>query len=139
MNRVKPFVPSWWLPGAHLPTIWGKKFRRERLAHDRLERVATPDGDHLTLVRRGHAKAGTPHLLILHGLEGTIRAKYAHGLIAQAAQRGWSADLMMFRSCDGESNTARRLYHSGETTDVDFIARRLRDETPGAPLFVCGV
>lgn len=136
---MRPFVPSWWLPGAHLPTIWGKKFRRERLAHDRVERISTPDRDHLTLVRRGRARPGVPHLLVLHGLEGTMRAKYAHGLLEQAARRGWSADLLMFRSCDGELNSARRLYHSGETTDVDFIARRLRKETPDAALVVCGV
>ena len=38
------------LPGGHLPTVWGKKFRRQRLLHDRVERLTTPDGDHLTLV-----------------------------------------------------------------------------------------
>ena len=68
-----------------------------------------------------------------------MRAKYAHGLLDQAARRGWSADLLLFRSCDGELNSARRLYHSGETTDVDFVARRLSAEAPGAPLVVCGV
>lgn len=136
---MKPFRPAWWLPGPHLPTIWGKKMRRMVVAHDRMEVVTTPDGDHLTLVRMGHPQPGIPHLLILHGLEGTPRAKYAHGLLRGARACGWSGDLLLFRSCDGRSNSAPRLYHSGETSDLDFIARRLVTASPASPLLVCGV
>lgn len=127
------------MPGAHLPTIWGKKVRRRPPAHDRVERLTTPDGDHLTVARAGTPESGKRHLLVLHGLEGTINAKYAHGLIALARARGWSADLLLFRSCDGEINSARRLYHSGETTDLDYVARRLHATTPGIKLVICGV
>jgi predicted alpha/beta-fold hydrolase len=136
---ASPFTPAWWLPGPHLPTIWGKFGRRQPPVHDRLERLTTPDGDHLTLVRMGQPRAGVPHLLILHGLEGKVTAKYAHGMLAQAAARGWSGDLMMFRSCDGTLNSARRMYHSGETTDVDFVVRTLIARTPGLPLVIAGV
>jgi predicted alpha/beta-fold hydrolase len=134
-----PFVPAWWLPGAHLPTIWAKRGRRQPTVHDRIERVATPDSDHLTLLRMGVATDQAPHLLVLHGLEGTMHAKYAHGLLASAKRRGWTGDLMMFRTCDGEMNAARRMYHSGETGDVDFIARRIVAERHGQPVFVVGV
>ena len=127
------------LPGGHLPTVWGKKFRRQRLVHDRVERLTTPDGDHLTLARMGVAQPGVPHLLILHGLEGTIGAKYAHGMLELARRRGWSGDLLLFRTCDGEMNSARRLYHSGETTDTDFVVRHLNHCTPGLHLVICGV
>jgi len=133
------FRPAWWLPGPHLPTAWGKFGRRRPPVHDRLERVRTPDDDHITLARMGQVSEGRPHLLVLHGLEGKITAKYAHGLLDRARQRGWSGDLMMFRSCDGEVNSARRFYHSGETTDVDLIIRKLVDECPDIHLLVAGV
>jgi uncharacterized protein len=133
------FKPAWWLPGPHLPTIWGKMGRRRAPVHDRLERIATPDGDHLTLVRMGTISKGVPHLLILHGLEGKITAKYAHGLLEQARRIGWSGDMLMFRSCDGEVNTARRLYHSGETTDLDLVVRWLIAQHPDVRLGLCGV
>lgn len=133
------YRPAWWLPGPHLPTIWGKFGRRQPMMHDRLERWDTPDGDHLTLARAGIAKRGVPHLLVLHGLEGKLTANYAHGLLHQARSRGWSADLMMFRSCDGEVNRARRFYHSGETSDLDFVVRRLTMEHPETPLLIIGV
>jgi predicted alpha/beta-fold hydrolase len=45
----------------------------------------------------------------------------------------------MFRSCDGEVNSARRFYHSGETTDLDFVVRRLIDDHPELQLVMCGV
>lgn len=136
---ISKFTPAWWLPGPHLPTIWGKIARRRPPAHDRLERLATPDGDHLTLVRMGTVTPGVPHLLILHGLEGTVSAKYAHGMFVEARRKGWSADMLMFRSCDGEINSARRFYHSGETTDLDFVVRTLVERHPGLKLVLCGV
>lgn len=138
-ETVSAFRPAWWLPGPHLPTIWGKLARRQTTVHDRVERWPTTDGDHLTLLRMGSLTPGVPHLLILHGLEARVTAKYAHGLLAQARKRGWSGDLLMFRSCDGEVNSARRLYHSGETTDVDLVVRRLVSLAPGLPLVLCGV
>jgi hypothetical protein len=136
---ISKFKPAWWLPGPHLPTIWGKMARRRAPAHDRIERLATPDGDHVTLVRMGTITAGVPHLLILHGLEANTGAKYAHGMLAEARKAGWSGDLLMFRSCDGELNSARRFYHSGETTDLDFVVRSLIERNPEIRLVMCGV
>jgi predicted alpha/beta-fold hydrolase len=136
---ISKFKPAWWLPGPHLPTIWGKIARHRAPAHDRVERLTTPDGDHLTLLRMGTITAGVPHLLILHGLEANVTAKYAHGMLAEARRAGWSGDLLMFRSCDGELNSARRFYHSGETTDLDFVVRTLTERHPALRLVTCGV
>ena len=136
---ISNFKPAWWLPGPHLPTIWGKLARRIAPVHDRLERIATADGDHVTLVRMGTIAKGVPHLLILHGLEAKITAKYAHGLLERARRIGWSGDMLMFRSCDGEVNAARRFYHSGETSDFDLVVRLLLAEHPELHLVMCGV
>lgn len=133
------YRPAWWLPGPHLPTAWGKFGRRRPPVHDRLERVETPDDDHITLARMGTVRAGVPHLLVLHGLEGKLTAKYAHGLLDQARRRGWSGDIMMFRSCDGNVNNARRFYHSGETTDIDLVVRKLIRDNPEMSLTIAGV
>jgi predicted alpha/beta-fold hydrolase len=135
------YTPAWWVPGAHLQTLWGKFFRRIPVVHTRSERWTTPDGDELEL-RRLDAPAGaspeTPRLLVLHGLEGTIHSHYLRGTLALAAQRGWAVDILIFRGCNGEVNRTRRLYHSGETTDLDFVARRLAATEPERPLVVAG-
>jgi uncharacterized protein len=132
------YSPAWWIPGGHLQTLWGKLFRRQRTAPTTLERWDTPDGDFLEI----HRLAGPPNaprILLLHGLEGTVRSHYAQGLLNEAARRGWAADLLIFRSCGSEPNRVRRFYHSGETTDLAFAFDRIAAEFPGAPLALAGV
>ena len=77
-------------------------------------------------------------LVLLHGLEGSPHSHYAQGLLARAHALGWSAAALVFRTCGGEMNLTRRFYHSGETTDLDFVIRRLTRETPDAPIVLAG-
>jgi uncharacterized protein len=85
------------------------------------------------------AKHDAPRVLLLHGLEGTVRSHYAQALLNEAARRGWGADLLVFRSCGSELNLTRRFYHSGETSDVAFVLDKIVDEFPASPLAVAGV
>lgn len=138
---VPYFTPAWWIPGAHLQTLWGKLFRRPPEVPTRAVRWATPDGDELEIRRLDaapHAGPAAPRLLMLHGLEGTIRSHYLQGTLAQVRQLGWAADVMIFRGCNGVVPRARRMYHSGETTDLDFVVRRLVAEHPDQPLLLAG-
>jgi uncharacterized protein len=132
------YSPSWWLPGPHARTIWGRFFRRTPPLPTRVERWETADDDFLDLVRLDAPK-GRPHLVMLHGLEGAPRSHYARGLFLQALQRGWAADLLLFRGCGAELNRAPRFYHSGETGDIAVVARRLMDADPEAPFVFAGV
>jgi predicted alpha/beta-fold hydrolase len=75
---------------------------------------------------------------VLHGLEGTIRSHYLLGVLARARLLGWNADALIFRSCNGEVTRARRLYHSGETTDLALVVERLVHAHPGQPLVLAG-
>jgi len=138
MSREVIYSPAWWIPGGHLQTLWGKLFRRQSPANTVLERWDTPDGDFLE-VHRLSAGTGAPRLLVLHGLEGTVRSHYAQGLLNEAARRGWGADLLIFRSCGTELNRTRRFYHSGETTDAAFALERIASEYDASPLGMVGV
>jgi predicted alpha/beta-fold hydrolase len=132
------YAPAWWLPGPHARTIWGRFFRRTPPLATRTERWDTDDGDFIDVVRLT-AQPASPRLLVLHGLEGAPRSHYARGLFLEAARRGWAADLLVFRGCGGELNRAPRFYHSGETGDLDVVARRLLSENPDSPLVIAGV
>ena len=131
------FRPAWWLRGAHAQTLWGKLARGDPAIATRAERLPTPDGDLLALHRLDGAR-GTARLVILHGLEGTVRSHYVRASFAEAQRRGWRATLLLFRGCDGQPNAARRLYHSGETTDLDHVVRTLVAEEPGTPIVFAG-
>lgn len=119
--------------------MWGKLARRIPDAHDRIERWPTPDGDAVSVARLDGRSPDAPMLVLLHGLEGTVHSKYAQGFLHQARARGWAASLLIFRTCDGLIPSVPRLYHSGETTDIDHVIRRLVAERPGRPLILAGV
>lgn len=143
MRRISEYTytPAWWVPGAHLRTLWGKFVRQPPRVETRVERWRAPDGDELELHRVGPADPAGQNgarLLVLHGLEGTIRSHYLRGILAAASVRGWHADALIFRTCNGEMTRARRLYHSGETTDLAFVVGRLVREHPGRPLALAG-
>ena len=114
-------VAAWPARADDLGSLFSAHATRSRRASRRWD---TDDGDFIDLVRL-NAPPGRPHLVILHGLEGTARSHYARGLFLEAARRGWAADLLLFRGCGGELNRAPRFYHSGETGDIDAVAQRL--------------
>jgi len=129
---------AWWLPGAHAQTLWGKLVRREPEQPTSAERWTTPDGDFLD-IRRLSGSSDKPRLLILHGLEGTVRSQYAKKLMGEARKRQWSADMLIFRSCSPEMNLTKRFYHSGETGDLGFVIDRIVEQNPDQPLLLAGV
>lgn len=101
-------------------------------------RWTTPDHDFLDIDFLD-GPPGSPTLLVLHGLGGSYESKYVTGLLARARARGWRGAVLNFRSCSGTVNRAPRLYHSGETSDLDWVVGRLVDREPGAPLVITGV
>jgi predicted alpha/beta-fold hydrolase len=124
--------------------MWGKLGRREPEPSVRREFWETPDGDFVELARldpppRPSRSAPSPHLLLLHGLEGGVHSHYAKAVFREAAARGWAADLLLFRSCGSRPNRLPRSYHSGETSDPAFVIERLVREHPETPLGLIGV
>ncbi|HKK13327.1 MAG TPA: hydrolase [Gammaproteobacteria bacterium] len=131
------FRPAWWLPGAHLQTLFPNLLRRRAGPSLRRERLELPDGDFVDLDWGAGPDHG-PWVLILHGLEGSVRSSYAAGILDALASAGYQAVLMHFRGCSGEPNRLPRSYHSGETGDLDYVVRHLRARAPGRALGVLG-
>ena len=132
------FTPAWWLRGPNLQTLWGKFLRRTEQIETRVERLSTPDGDFLDL-HQLEGRPGAPLLVLLHGLEGSIRSHYINGLLAEASRRQWHAAVLVFRSCGSELNLTRRFYHSGETTDLAFALEHLAASFKDTPIVLAGV
>ncbi|HEY3123843.1 MAG TPA: alpha/beta fold hydrolase [Thermoanaerobaculia bacterium] len=109
------------------------------------EVLETPDGDELVL-DHVEGPAGSPRLLALHGLEGSSYSVYVQGFLAAAARRGWRGTVINFRSCARDParlsrmlpNRRPRLYHSGETSDLDFVVAALAAREPHALLLAVG-
>lgn len=136
----EPFPAPWWLRNPHLQTIWGRLARRKRLVEFRREIFETPDDDDLVVDHvepAGHD--ARMRVILLHGLEGSSYSVYMQGLAQLFARRGIASSLLNFRYCARQPdnllqcvpNRRLRLYHSGETTDFDFLLRTLAKRSPG--------
>ena len=133
-----PFRPAWWLRNCHAQTIWGPVFRRPPAMDYHKEVWDTPDGDELSMYFYP-GDAEKPWVLLLHGLEGHINSFYLPGFNQAFHTLGWNVVTLIFRSCDGGINKAKRVYHMGETSDLDFAVRQLREERGVDKLYIAGM
>ncbi len=126
-HRHSSFRPAWWLPGAHLQTIWPTLFRHRPALPLEKERINLEDGDFLDLAWLGKDN-DAPLVLLLHGLEGSVNSSYAKGLMQALQQAGYAVCFMHFRGCSGEPNRLDRSYHSGDTGDLQQVVRHIRQQ-----------
>ena len=132
------FKPAWWLPGAHLQTLWNPMCRKPPVLQRQRERVWLEDGDFLDLDWHGPHEATAPLVLVLHGLTGSSNSLYALGLQQALAAQGWASAALNWRGCSGEPNLLPRGYHSGASEDLAETVRHLRAQRPMAPLYAVG-
>jgi len=141
VSRLLPdFKPAWWLPGPHAQTLGARFLRPKDGIEYRRERWTTPDGDFLDLdFVEGDGLRDDVLVLLMHGLEGSSKSGYILELGRRLSDHGIGAVALNFRSCSGELNRGRRLYHSGETSDPAWVISRLHKRHPGLRLAAAGV
>jgi uncharacterized protein len=132
------FRPPRWLRNRHAQTVYGALVRlpvRLPLRHERWE---LPDGDFLDVDLLAAPSPDSPVVVVCHGLEGSSKAGYVRGLMAQLRVHGMGAVAINFRGCSDELNRLPRFYHSGDTGDVAFVVERLRSDRPGRLIGLAG-
>ncbi len=138
-----PYRAPAWLPGGHAQTIYPLLIKADSPPYRR-ERWETPDGDFIDLdwkeapgtVSYDHT---TPLVVLFHGLEGSSNSHYSIKLMRALAAVEWNGVVVHFRGCSGEMNRLPRAYHSGDSDEIDWILRRLKQLGPRRPLHVVGV
>ena len=127
-----------WLPGGHLQTIYSSLFIRVAPVACRRERLELADGDFLDFDWvDGHA--GSPVVVLFHGLEGNADSHYARGLMARVRARGWHGATAHFRGCSGEDNRLPRAYFAGDSEDIGCILRHVKSRHADVPVYAVGV
>lgn len=108
--------PPFYLFNKHLETIVPSIFRKiEGVTYER-EQIDTPDNDFLNL---DWIKGGNDRLLVIsHGLEGGSDRHYVTALAKLFSQDGWDILAWNNRSCNGEMNRAKILYHHAASYDL---------------------
>ena len=133
----RPFRPLPFARGPHAQTILAQFLRPTRGPAVNRVRLDTPDDDFLD-VDCLQAPKDAPHLLLIHGLEGSSRSGYVVAMQREAQKRGWGAWSLNFRSCSGEPNRAARSYCSGETADPLFVLEKMRADGITGPILGVG-
>jgi predicted alpha/beta-fold hydrolase len=132
------FTAPWWLRHPHLQTIYGALFANRPHVAFRRERWDTPDGDFVD-VDFIDGPEDAPWVNLFHGLEGSSGSPYARRLMDLVRRRGWRGSVFHFRGCSGEPNRLARAYHSGDSEEVDWALRRLKERAGAAPLHAAGI
>lgn len=130
------FTPAWWLKNCHLQTLYPALFRKLPSPVLRRERLITPDNDFLDIDWCGEEHS--PLVILLHGLTGSSQSIYIKGLQRILLNYNYRSVALNFRGCSGEWNNSSRCYHSGETQDIDFLYKTLREREPTTPIAVVG-
>ena len=138
-QKNSTFFPAWWCRNPHAQTIIAALFRKTPTLPVDRERWHTPDGDFLDIDRVQGKQPDVPRVVLLHGLEGSSSSNDIRGLMAVAHQLGWESIAMNFRSCSGELNRLRRMYHAGETSDLAWVIKQLLAEDKTRPIVCIGI
>lgn len=95
-----------------------------------------PDGDFIDLDWTSNVHG--PIVIVLHGLEGSIRSHYAGNLLKVLESNGMRGVLMHFRNCSEEPNRMANSYTAGETRDLAYLVDQLKIREPATPLATVG-
>lgn len=135
---MQPFVSL--VANPHLLTIlahfWPAGLDESRFPVERKFYRTAPEIEVLVESQR---PPGRPEgeIVLVHGLEGSSQAGYMKVMARLALEAGYAAHRLNLRSCGGTEARSRTAYHSGLTSDLLAVLRRLADEGRG-PLYAVG-
>jgi len=130
------FTPARWLQNRHLQTLLPNVFYRRPPVQIRRERLELPDGDFIDVDWTGRATG--PIVIVLHGLEGSIKSRYAARMMQHIHGMGLRGALPHFRGCSGEPNRLSIGYHSGFTQDLEYFTGLLKQREPQTAIAAVG-
>ncbi len=134
-------APSW-LPGGNLQTLYPYFKKPAQLFTYRRERWELDDGDFID-VDWCDGPDESPLMVFFHGLEGGSSSHYILSMINSLKRHRWRSAVIHFRGCSGEPNRLSRAYHAGDSTEIDWMLRRITGQTKtkesAQPVYVMGV
>jgi hypothetical protein len=131
------FTTSWWLKQPHIHTIYGARYVPCPHIPWLRKTVTTPDHDFLDIDYMEHPNAQAIVVLI-HGLEGNSQSRYIRSLAHTAIQAGFHVVAPNLRGCSGQINHMPRLYHAGDSKELDWLIPLISKSYPDLPIFIVG-
>src|SRR5688500_1847411 len=115
------YISPYYLFSQHLQTILPALFRKVGNVVYIRERIITDDDDFIDL---DWSKIDSTDLVVIsHGLDGDSKRPYVLGMVRALNRAGLDVLAWNYRGCSGEINKLHRFYHSGETSDLDYVIK----------------
>jgi predicted alpha/beta-fold hydrolase len=128
--------PFYYLNG-HFETILPSLLRKVKGVEYVREQIETSDDDFLNI---DWLKARNKKLLIIsHGLEGGSDRHYAKGLAKLFHQKGWDVAAWNNRSCNGEMNRQKILYHHAASYDLRAVVDHIIGQNDYQEIALVGI
>lgn len=138
---ARPYKAPGWLRGGHAQTIYPYFLERPVVVYRR-ERWELDDGDFIDIDWLDNV-SDAPLVVLFHGLEGNSYSHYALSIMALLRQLGWRGAVVHFRGCSGSPNRLERAYHAGDSSEIDFVLRRISEQSNRSgfrlPVYAVGV
>lgn len=129
------YQPGWLFKNGHVNTLFPYLFRRKPNISFVRERVETPDGDFFDVDWVNRVER-SKLVILMHGLEGSSASQYINGISRLLTTNKFAVAAINFRSCSGEMNRTKQMYHSGFTKDLHhFLSLHAIKYTD---VFICG-
>ncbi|AXM45054.1 YheT family hydrolase [Dichelobacter nodosus] len=125
-----PLLAPFWLNNAHADTIITRFFPKIRPPYRREWHRDSSDQTNIAYDFLDSNRAEALLLVLFHGLEGSSLSHYAARITSAAHKIGWHAVVPHFRGCGGVENTARCIYHSGDSQEIAFVLNQLQQKYP---------
>ncbi|UJP05693.1 MAG: alpha/beta fold hydrolase [Nitrosomonas sp.] len=136
---TEPYRPPTWLPDGNSQTIYPYLNKPKPLFRYRRERWELDDGDFVD-VDWADGPDDAPLVVFFHGLEGDSSSHYILSTINLLQQHRWRSAVIHFRGCSGTPNRLARAYHAGDSSEIDWMLRRIhREYAAQQPVHVIGV
>ena len=99
--------------------------------------VYEPEPGAQVLVREQRPRNAKAEVILVHGLEGSSESGYMLSMAFALLEAGFAVHRYNMRGCGGSPWNPQSNYHSGQSGDVLFVARKLK-QASGLPLFAAG-
>lgn len=134
---IPSFTPPVWLKNGHAQTLYANLFVTTKPLPWQREAWKTPDQDTLWIDSLSPANP-VAQIIILHGLEGSSQSKYVQQLANYFYHANWRVIAPNFRGCAEPFNTQPRLYHAGDSSEIEWLVQTTKKLSP-IPIFITGI
>ena len=140
MPKELRFDPFPLFTSNHQQTVIGSVFNMQKQPPSKTRFISMPDGDKIAL------EVSTPKkwkrsdvtVMMIHGLCGSHYSPYQTRMTKKFMKKGIRAIRMNLRGCGSGKGFAKHLYHGGQSSDLYYVLKSLKEQDPDSKIILIG-